>query len=166
MSGSRARALLALAASVALTVAPRLPAQEADARLRVHPELRADFVLAQGRSSLQTGAGIQIPAGVYARIGVIGAVGTSISDGGIDGRMDLLARFLFDPYRQNRWGVSAGGGITAGVMPGDRLRPRLLVAIDVEGQRSASSISPAFQLGLGGGVRIGGALRWGSSRTR
>ena len=31
---------------------------------------------------------------------------------GADGRLDVLARFLLDPFRQSRWGFSAGGGVS------------------------------------------------------
>ena len=73
--------------------------------------------------------------------------------------MDLLTRFLLDPYGQTAWGISAGGGLSLRAEPGDRVRPLLLVALDIEGRRSARGIAPAVQIGLGGGVRIGAVLR-------
>lgn len=147
--------------------ATRLPAQQADSGTRAHPEIRADVIFTQNSASLQVGGGVQIPAGIYARIGVIGAVGTSLGDSeNIDARVDVLARFLFDPFRQSRWGVSAGGGVTVGTVRGEAVRPRMLVAIDLEGRRRDGGISPAFQIGLGGGLRVGAALRWGSARVR
>ena len=78
----------------------------------------------------------------------------------------MIARFLFDPFRQQRWGFSAGGGVSVRARDGDRVRPFLVAVLDLEAPRSASGITPAIQLGLGGGVRIGMALRWASPRVR
>jgi hypothetical protein len=130
-------------------------------KVRVEPELRIDVLGGRG-TSVQGGAGIQIPAGTYARVGVMGGVGTRWENGTsrADGRLDVLARFLIDPFRQSRWGLSAGGGVSLRATDGDRVRPNVLLAIDLEGPRSRSGVSPAFQVGLGGGVRGGFGLRW------
>jgi len=148
-------------------LSPRVRAQEEDTRPR--PELRADAIIARHTTALQAGAGVQIPAGYYARIGIDGAAGVDVSQssGSIaSGRVDVIARFLFDPFRQQRWGFSAGGGVSARVRSGDHVRPFLVAVLDLEAPRTSSGVSPAFQLGLGGGVRIGMALRWGAPRTR
>ena len=78
----------------------------------------------------------------------------------------LHARFLLDPFRQSSWGFSAGGGISLLAREGDHVRPQLLVALDLEGPRSRSGVSPSIQVGLGGGVRAGIGLRWGSVGVR
>ncbi len=80
--------------------------------------------------------------------------------------MDVIGRFLLDPFQQMRWGLSVGGGLSVLAARGDRLRPVLAVAADLERRRTSPGIAPAFQLGLGGGVRAGMALRWGTVRTR
>jgi hypothetical protein len=133
------------------------------------PELRADLIVGVA-PAVQLGAGAQIPMGVYARLGAVAAIGARLGDVGdrsrLDGRVDLLARFLFDPYRQSAWGVSLGAGLTARFEHAERVRPLLLVALDVEGRRSAGGVSPAFQLALGGGVRFGLALRRGEVARR
>jgi hypothetical protein len=82
------------------------------------------------------------------------------------GRLDVLARFLLDPFRQSRWGFSAGAGVSLRADPGDRARPRLFAALDLEGRRSRRGITPALQLGLGGGVRGGVGLRWSGRAAR
>ena len=132
------------------------------------PELRVDVIASAGRASVQAGGGAQIPAGDYTRIGVIGAAGTDVVDGSPhpSGRVDVLARFLLDPFRQTTWGFSAGAGISMRARTGDRVRPLLLAVLDWEGPRRQSGVSPAFQIGLGGGVRIGGAVRWGGPGER
>jgi hypothetical protein len=141
------------------------------------PELRLD-VIAGHQPAVQVGAGVQIPAGYYVRLGLDAAVGLALGDhesligsaspapGRLDGRLDLLARFLLDPFRQSAYGLSVGGGLSLRAEPGDRVRPLLLVAADIEGRRSAHGIVPALQVGLGGGVRIGVVLRRGARLTR
>lgn len=136
----------------------------------VQPEVRLD-VIAGHRPAVQLGAGVQIPMGYYVRVGVDGAVG--VPTGGDapsprrpDARADLLVRFLLDPFRQSAFGLSLGGGLSARAEPGDRVRPRLLVALDLEGRRSAHGLVPALQVGLGGGVRVGVVLRRGARLMR
>jgi hypothetical protein len=143
----------------------------------VEPELRLD-VIAGHQPAVQVGAGVQIPMGYYVRVGLVGAIGLATEDrraligsgdsppGPLDARADLLVRFLLDPFRQNAYGLSVGGGLSARAEPGDRVRPRLLVAADLEGRRSTHGLVPAIQLGLGGGVRIGVLLRRGARAMR
>jgi hypothetical protein len=159
--------LIALAVLCAAVFSPRtLSAQES--RIRLQPELRLDGIIADSLSALQLGAGAEIPVGYYVRIGVIGAAGVPLggSDRGVGGRLDLLGRFLLDPFRQSRIGLSVGGGVSIRAEHGERVRPLILAVLDLEGRRSSSGLVPALQLGLGGGVRIGAVLRWASARTR
>lgn len=140
--------------------------------LRTVPELRADLLLGR-RPAVQVGAGVQLPIGYYVRVGLVGAVGARLDDaadrgGGsrADARLDLLARFLLDPFRQSRYGLSVGGGMSVRAEPGDRARPLLLVALEVEGPRRTSGVVPAVQVGLGGGVRVGFLLRRAPATAR
>ena len=146
----------ALAALIAMPV----HAQVATAPL---PQLRAD-VIAGARPAAQVGAGMYAPLGVYVRAGIDVAIGSRLdtpANGAsrLDGRVDLLGRFLLDPFRQSPWGFSAGAGLSLRAESGDRVRPYLLVALDLEGRRSTHGIAPAVQVGLGGGARIGVILR-------
>ena len=158
----------ALALLSLLVSAPSVALAQAILDAGVAPEVRVDAITARSTTVLQVGGGIQIPAGYYARVGVIGAVGAPVSSGerSVGGRLDVIARFLFDPFREHAWGLSAGAGISVRAAQHDRLRPYLATIIDLEGRRSAGGISPAFQLGLGGGVRVGAALRWGGRVAR
>ncbi|MDQ6634806.1 MAG: hypothetical protein M3Z10_08630 [Gemmatimonadota bacterium] len=136
----------------------------------VMPELRADVLFGR-QSAAQIGAGVQIPFGYYVRLGLDGAVGVRLGEGGgsrsrADARADLLTRFLLDPFRQSRYGLSLGGGIGVRAEPGDHVRPVLLAAVDVEGARWSSGWVPALQVGLGGGARAGIMLRRGTLRAR
>jgi hypothetical protein len=151
-----------LAIAMLLVAVARLAAQGQP--IPIVPELRAD-VLGGPRTSAQGALGVNIPAGPYVRVGVLAGVGGRLnSPSGTAGRVDVLARFLLDPFRQSRWGLSAGGGVSLRADEGDRVRPNLLVALDLEGPRSRNGVTPAFQVGFGGGVRGGVGLRW-SGRT-
>ena len=134
----------------------------------VKPELRLDAITAHSVTVLQVGGGVEIPAGYYARVGVIGAVGAPVSTGanGINGRLDVIGRFLFDPFREHPWGLSAGAGVSLRAAAHDKVRPYLATVLDLEGPRRASGLAPAVQVGLGGGVRVGAALRWGGTVSR
>jgi hypothetical protein len=160
--------LLASAALMAGSISG-LAAAQTMPRLAPMPELRID-VIAGRQPALQGGVGLQIPVGYYVRVGVDGAVGGRTgalpSGGRADARFDLLARFLLDPFRQSAYGLSVGGGLSVRAEPGDRVRPLLLVAVDVEGRRSAHGWAPAVQVGLGGGARIGVVMRRAPRVTR
>lgn len=137
------------------------------------PEVRADVIVGH-QPAVQVGGGVQIPIGYYVRVGIDGAAGVRIDDAAsrppstsrVDGRVDLLVRFLLDPFRQTAYGISLGGGLSVRAEPGDRVRPWLLVAAEVEGRRAANGWVPAVQVGLGGGVRVGLALRRGARGGR
>ena len=173
---TRALAVMAAGGLAALTtLAPVARAQVP--RPTTQPELRLDGIFGH-QPAVQLGAGVQIPMGYYARLGLDAAVGVATEDrkartgsadappGPLDGRVDLLVRFLLDPFRQSAFGLSLGGGVSARAEPGDRVRPRLLVAMDVEGRRSARGLVPALQVGLGGGLRVGVVLRRGARLMR
>lgn len=166
MTRAAARAAT-MAMSIAVLLAPRAAQAQRD-RIPVAPELRADF-LGGRRSSVQGAAGLDIPAGWYVRVGVLAGAGVSFRDAEptrAAGRVDVLARFLLDPFRQSRWGFSAGAGVSLRAEQGDRVRPQLLVALDLEGPRTRRGLSPAVQVGLGGGARVGVAVRWGGRGRR
>lgn len=163
----RPRAALVTCAALSC-IAPSMRAQLPSPT--VQPEARLD-VIAGHQPAVQAGVGLQIPMGYYVRLGIVGAAGgptgrDAPSPRRADGRADLLVRFLLDPFRQSAYGLSLGGGLSARAEPGDRVRPRLLVAVDLEGRRSSHGLVPAVQVGLGGGVRIGVVLRRGARIMR
>ena len=136
--------------------------------LAPHPELRLDAIFRRDTTAVEAGAGVELPAGYYTRIGIIAAGGAQFSGGtsAATGRIDVIARFLLDPFRQQAGGLSLGGGLSVRAREHDRVRPYMLAVIDYEGAIWSSGIAPALQVGLGGGVRVGGALRWGSPNAR
>lgn len=143
-----------------------LRASSAQVPLNSYGEYRVDAIAGNGTAA-QAGAGITIPMGLYVRLGLIGAAGSAWHDGraSFSGRTDAIARFSFDPLRETPIALSLGGGIS---VPYDKarqpVRPYLTGVIDIAG-RKHGRFTPAFQLGLGGGTRVGFILR-SSGRTR
>lgn len=164
MHGPRSRVeMVSLLLSLA-ALAPTSAAAQQRARGSSLPqlELRADVIDVRSPRSgtLHGGAGANIPLGIYARLEIVGAAGVARRDT-IDhasGRVDVLARFLLDPFRETPWGFSIGGGMSAFFAQGARAREYLVVVTDVEAPRMFGVV-PALQIGLGGGVRVGLVLR-------
>lgn len=110
---------------------------------------------------MQGGAGIVFPLGVYTRLSIDGAAGPRFDDDGVQasGRVDVVARFLLDPLRETPFGLSLGGGLTVPYAQGDaHVGTYLTAVIDIE-RRMSHGITPALQIGLGGGTRVGIVLR-------
>ena len=121
----------------------------------VDAEMRLDGIISRV-SAIQLGVGLMTTAGYYVRVGADGALG--FSQHGLSGRVDGLARFHFDPFRQSRWAPYGGGGISGRFDKGERGRAYLLVFLGIDGPVEGS-VAPTFELGLGGGARIGVILR-------
>jgi len=80
-------------------------------------------------------------------------------------RAEAVARFHFDPLRQTRHGVYAGGGIGARHAPGGPLRALLVALLGVEGPPHGG-IATAVEAGVGGGARVGVVLRRARTQRR
>ena len=129
-------------------------------------ELRGDALVARVTSA-QLGAGANVPLGNYVRLGATGAVGNTFvgSRARPSGRVDLIARFLLDPYRENRWGPYACGGMSALHDDGGDWNGAIVAVIGLEGPATAARRT-ALEVGLGGGTRIGVVVRWGRRDRR
>jgi len=138
------------------------PATPDSAPPMVDAEVRLDGIIARV-GAVQLGAGATAVAGNYVRIGMDGAVG--FSRHGLSGRIDGLARFHFDPFRQSRWAPYGGGGISGRFDREEKARAYLLVFLGIDGP-IIGSVTPSFELGLGGGGRVGIILRQARKERR
>jgi hypothetical protein len=132
-----------------------------------YAEYRADAIVMRGVAT-EVGAGVVIPADTYVRLSIDGAAGPTWRDGSVhaSGRVDAIGRFLLDPFRETPVAVSLGGGVSVPYVSGyGRVRPYLAVVVDIEG-RMRGGFTPALQLGLGGGARIGVVIRRSPRRYR
>ena len=127
----------------------------------VQTEWRIDGLFAR-TSGVEAGLGISVPTGIYVRNGVVGGIGAGPH--GVEGRTDLLSRFSLDPFRQSRWALYGGGGISGRYRTHEDggSHAYLLLFLGLEGPLRAGTTSgwvPAFEVGLGGGGRAGIILR-------
>ncbi len=144
-----------LAAALALS-ATALPGQG-------RPEFRIDGFFAEN-TAIQLGVGVLFPLGTYVRSGVIAGAGVSNSRASFRG--DFVNLFHVDPFRESRWAPYGGGGFSLRRDNAtDESKGFLLLVVGVEGP-TGKGYSPAFEVGLGGGVRAGVILRQSRKRTR
>jgi hypothetical protein len=144
------------------------PAQSQNALQPFQSELRIDGLFARS-SAVEAGYGLTIPAGIYVRNGLVAGVGAGRH--GLEGRTDFVTRFSFDPFRQSRWAPYGGGGLSGRYRPtaDGGSRAYLLIFLGIEGPLApgrAAGWVPAFEIGLGGGARVGFILRRGITGRR
>jgi hypothetical protein len=154
------RAMRALWVGAAIVAAPASTLAQSDAlKPDVQLEARLD-VLGGPPAGVQAGIGANVAAGYYLRIGADAAAGASSRDGSAvaSGRVDVVTRYLLDPFHEFRWGPYAGGGFTAQWDRRANWRGDLLLLIGVEGPAHAGWRT-SVELGLGGGARLGVVLR-------
>lgn len=154
-----ARSPLACLVAIVMCSAPHLlAAQEFTFTPQVQAELRSDM-LSGPPVALQVGAGLNIPAGYYVRLGLMAAGGVAWRTGAMAGsaRVDLTTRYLLDPFGELRWGFYGGAGVSTRIDE-SRARAFLLVIGGVEGPAS-HGWRTSIEAGLGGGARLGIVLR-------
>ncbi len=156
--------ILALGAAIA---APA-PAQSQNALQPFQSELRIDGLFARG-SAVEAAYGVSIPAGIYVRNGLVAGLGPGRH--GVEGRTDFVTRFSLDPFRQSRWAPYGAAGLSGRYRPtaDGGSKAYLLILLGIEGplaKGAAAGWVPAFELGLGGGARVGFILRRGIAGRR
>lgn len=128
-------------------------------RMRLRPAIRVDAVVDRDLGA-QLGLGVAIASAYNVRLGLDAGVGSvrRADAWTAAGRVDLLARWLSDPFRRSRWGLNAGCGI------GQRFESRrttstvVIVTLGIEGPSDGRWV-PGVELGMGGGVRAGFTFR-------
>jgi len=123
------------------------------------PEARADAILARA-NALHGAAGLSTPMGNYIRVAFVGGGGVTVASGesAASARLDVVGRFLIDPFRQSKWGPYGGAGVSWRAERGETGRAYVVMMLGVEGKPGPRFV-PALELGLGGGTRIGLVLR-------
>jgi hypothetical protein len=131
-------------------------------------EWRVDGIFAR-TSGVEAGLGVSIPQGIYVRTGLVGGIG--VGRHGPEARTDLLSRFSLDPFRQSRWALYGGGGISGRYRTREDggSRAYLLLVVGLEGPLPLGRTEgwvPMFEVGLGGGARVGVGVRKGINSRR
>ncbi|MEO5579730.1 MAG: hypothetical protein ABIR58_03665 [Gemmatimonadaceae bacterium] len=142
-----------------------LAAQRPAATKRASPvsaELRLDAIFARV-DAFHVGLGATLPAGNYVRAGIVVAGG--FSRDGRSGRIDLVARFHVDPYRESRWAPYGGGGLTTRYDAGDDAHTYLMLLAGIDGP-ARGGLGISGEAALGGGGRIGIVLRRARAERR
>jgi hypothetical protein len=130
-------------------------------------------------NAVELGWSLIVPVSPYVRTALTAAGGYIWRDQRWmrESRYEATARFLLDPFRQSRFGLSIGGGV--GLTNSDGLfgppntagqrfqkwRPFLAVITDVE-LRKTAGLTPAVQVGIGSGFRAGLVVRSATNRWR
>jgi hypothetical protein len=153
---------VALACALLMMVPRVAVSQRPPAPLSPQWELRADATVAP-RPAGHAGAGINVRAGSYVRLGVAVLAGVASGpaadpDTRFSQRADASARFLLDPFAEQARGWYGGAGFTARRDGDAAWKGDLMLVIGVEGAARGRWI-PAVEVALGGGVRMGVVLR-------
>lgn len=124
-------------------------------------EVRVDGLFAAD-AAVHAGFGLSVPAGIYVRTGLV--LGAGVGRHGLEGRTDLIGRFTFDPLRQSRWAPYGGAGVSARFNSTEEggAKGYLLFFLGLEGPLPlgrSRGLVPFFEVGLGGGTRVGMGLR-------
>jgi hypothetical protein len=128
-----------------------------DSTPKMRVEARVDALI-DSRPATELGAGIFVPLGTYVRAGLVGGVGAISRPAGFAGRAEVVSRFLLDPLYEHPWGPYVAGGLGLRSDYASAARPYLLILLGIEGPRWGR-IVPAFEAGVGSGIRLGFALR-------
>jgi hypothetical protein len=131
----------------------------------VRPEIRIDATSADVQR-LDLGVGAAIPMGTYVRLALLAGAGVARSDARDDAgegraaaaRADVIARFQMDPFHASMRGLYGGGGVSYLASEGERGRVYLSLVAGLE-LRDRGPVTPALEVALGGGLRVGIALR-------
>ena len=123
------------------------------------PEARIHLFFANS-NTVQIGGGGAWTADRNVRIVALGGMGSTFADrsGGFSARLDVLARFVLDPDRVNKWALYGAGGLGLRYEAAPSWRGVLVALIGLEGPKWGA-VTPFIETGYGGGFQIGFGLR-------
>ena len=152
------RATLFAASLLTTLLTSRQTPLGAQAPVRAMPqrEGRLDAVVTPGGGVL-AGVGVNRRFGWYARGGAALSVGAVRAGDGWAAmqRLEVVSRFLFDPFGEHRRGVYGGAGVAVRHLAGDVTRPELVLVAGIEGPRVGTTPITSLEVSLGGGLRVG-----------
>lgn len=134
----------------------------------IAPSVQAEVVAsahAGDHPSLLAGVGANVPAGWYARVAARAAAGRTLADGGAVGRLELVGRFLLDPFAEMRAAPYLTGGIATSWRERNRVETSLLVGVGVDFVRRGGW-TPAVEVVAARGMRVTVAVRRARTRGR
>ena len=146
-----------VAASLLSSAARTATAQTPDVG-GTRPELRLDL---RPLDAVEAGVGFAVPTSLYLRVGAL-ASGGVVRDGDSTrptARIEAFLRLPLDPLFERRWAPYVGGGAALACTAERRCLPLLTLRIGLEGPRGSGGWTPAFEVGVGGGVRVAVVLR-------
>jgi hypothetical protein len=176
-------------AAIAVALASGFSVAEAQVRAPHSNEGRVDARYSRN-TAVEAGWSYIVPMGLYARGSLTGAIGKATvpagapATGGVTAeagwqssmRLEVVSRFLLDPFRQSPFGLSIGGGAGMSNSEGQghvdalgtlhrQWRPYLVAIVDLE-LTQRPGWTPTLQVGVGGGFRVGLLLRRSADRWR
>ncbi len=109
---------------------------------------------------VQLGAALNVGSAGYGRVALVAAGGTATCGGQTraSARIDAAIRFHLDPYRLAKFGAYAQGGLSGLYNTFDGWRALVSTTIGME-LPTRGHTTWALEVGLGGGVRVGAAIR-------
>lgn len=125
-------------------------------------EGRIDAIFSK-KPTAQAGIGLSMFGGTYVRTGIVAAIGAN--EKGVTGRTDGFVRFHLDPFRQSSRAPYGGAGLSGRFDAGSRPRAYVLVFAGIDGP-VRNGLTTSFEVGLGGGARIGVILRQAVAERR
>lgn len=143
----------------ACLIAVAVPDMAIGQRLAPQPEFRVEYI-GGDPWYLLGGAGATIPAGVYTRLGLNGAVGIARTESAsrTAARIDGTVRFLLDPFRQSDFGLYGLAGVSGMYREADGWTPRVLLGLGIEG-KVRGGVASSLEVALGGGARVALVMR-------
>ena len=136
----------------------RVSSAQAPTARSVAFEARLDGILASRVTTAHLGFAAARAASRNLELALVIAGGSTIrderNDANASARADVLARFAPPPANRNRWGAYAAGGVSTIVEQNARGRAVLVLVVGARGRRAF------YELGLGGGLRVGGGVRF------
>jgi hypothetical protein len=129
-------------------------------------EGRIDLFFAHG-TTVQVGGGGAWMVDRNVRVVALGGLGSTLysGQGQLSARADVLARFVLDPDRVDRWALYGAGGLGVRYLAAPSWRGVLVALVGIEGP-VWGSITPFVEAGYGGGFQLGFGVRRARSRGR